>query len=1102
MSQPPRHTLYFFPFRLPSDVDLLYRGDTVIPLEPQAVRVLRYLVGHHDRVIPKDELLEHVWPDAFTTDDVLKRAVSQVRRALGDDADDARFIKTYHARGYRFVAPVTSSSSGETGAPDVAPGIIGGGAGRRTSVPNASPTLTDRRNSVRTAAASDPDYDQLVGREAELASLTAEYRSSLQGAGRPVLISGEPGIGKTQLARYFGEWVHEQGALCLYARFFDYGGSRLAPYELFLDFLRTALRLNATGRRKDNELRDLRTIARERCGVTLPAELFAGSGERTGSLPARGGTSPGDYFRAVVPVSQCFVSLSRERPLVMVLDDLQWADEASREVIGYLMRTAQGEPLMLLALARTEETTDPAHPLAEWLKRQANYRSYTSLTLKPLDEGACRLAIEAVFGESSDRLNLPLHDLRTLSRATGGNPYFLTEMLRLLVAEGAISYHGEPDDAHWQWRGVKDLHLPDTIVLAAHAKLDRLSVEVREIAEQAAVIGDEFRGETLSLMADRGEEEIERLLGEGVRRGVLSERGLSTGEDCRFYHTTLRRVVYDELPPRRRKRLHGQAARALEVVYAREVDRIAEALSTHWEAAGHWRQTFEWSMRAWRAASGRWHWDEAVVSIERARRAAHESDRLGENALSQTDRLQLALAMGEGFYSVGRLKDSEAVLVEAITFARVLNNQADVSAALLQQGRTQISLSKYREAQASTEQALGIYRQIEDQKGIALALVQLGGVQAGMGNYEAAAQLIEQALEGINTEGHTAAIALGILGWARALQGRYAEGVPLLERALDYHTRTGDVRQRALLLRRLHWADLSRGQYETAIDLAARARDDFRTAGDISGEAKANMGIGQARIAQGLCEEGSAFLNRTLKSLKVIGDAHCEAETLWLLGRAHCEAGRGGQASALLERSLEMVRAIGDRDDEFRVLIDVARLRIGDGDDEGGLGAADQAVAIAEELHNRDVLGAALVERARACLKLNQSRKALEAAERAVELLDETKSGERWRGYWTLALCLDALSGSKRSPHKERALAAMRRSVELLAEIREQLDASDAARRTSVTHARSAPARDLYAMLLQSGNTSEAKIISRKWLLDDAGSGQLRLMKSRRPHRP
>ncbi|MBA3715859.1 MAG: transcriptional regulator, partial [Pyrinomonadaceae bacterium] len=128
MSQPPRHTLYFFPFRLPSDVDLLYRGDTVIPLEPQAVRVLRYLVGHHDRVIPKDELLEHVWPDAFTTDDVLKRAVSQVRRALGDDADDARFIKTYHARGYRFVAPVTSSSSGETGAPDVAPGIIGGGA--------------------------------------------------------------------------------------------------------------------------------------------------------------------------------------------------------------------------------------------------------------------------------------------------------------------------------------------------------------------------------------------------------------------------------------------------------------------------------------------------------------------------------------------------------------------------------------------------------------------------------------------------------------------------------------------------------------------------------------------------------------------------------------------------------------------------------------------------------------------------------------------------------------------------------------------------------------------------------------------------------------
>lgn len=98
--------LCFPPFHIPADVDLLYKDEEVIPLEPQAVRVLRYLAENHGRVVTKDELLEAVWPDVFTTDGVLKKAVSQARRALSDDIKEARFIETYHRRGYRFIAPV------------------------------------------------------------------------------------------------------------------------------------------------------------------------------------------------------------------------------------------------------------------------------------------------------------------------------------------------------------------------------------------------------------------------------------------------------------------------------------------------------------------------------------------------------------------------------------------------------------------------------------------------------------------------------------------------------------------------------------------------------------------------------------------------------------------------------------------------------------------------------------------------------------------------------------------------------------------------------------------------------------------------------------
>jgi DNA-binding winged helix-turn-helix (wHTH) protein len=295
MTQSPRQTLCFSPFRITPDVDLLYQGAEVVPLEPQAVRVLRYLAEHPDRVISKEELLERVWPDVFTTDGVLKKAISQARRALGDEADHARFIQTFHGRGYRFIAPVTAE-------------LIEGPA----EVAESPPQPAEQMTLALPLAAVDPDYDQLVGREIELAALCAEYRRTLEGTGRPILILGEAGIGKTLLARHFWQWAGEQGALCVYGRFFDYRGSRRPSYEVFLNFLRIALGLaktDARGRFESGQLTDLRQIVEARCGVKLPEELFVESSGATGGLSSRGNATAGDHFRFIVPLSKCFVRL-------------------------------------------------------------------------------------------------------------------------------------------------------------------------------------------------------------------------------------------------------------------------------------------------------------------------------------------------------------------------------------------------------------------------------------------------------------------------------------------------------------------------------------------------------------------------------------------------------------------------------------------------------------------------------------------------------------------------------------------------------------------------------------------------------------------------
>src|ERR1044072_3422672 len=586
----PNETFHFSPFSLSPVVGLLFRDGVPVSLEPRAVKVLAYLVRSRGRVVPKEELLDKVWADVFTTDAVLKQAVSQIRRALGDAAEHPRYIQTFHARGYQFIAPVrvaeeeTAGSSERVASPENAVGAV-------ETRPRRSTQAGEREK-------SGPNYDLLVGREKELSLLRAEYGRVLAGGGQPVVVKGEPGIGKTQLARHFGRWARERGAAFIYARFFDYAASRLAPYETFIDLLTAAL---SFGRRAPPP-GELREAVKARCGVELPDELFGVQDSNAQLAHA----ASGDHFRIVAPLGRAFLHHSRERPMVMVLDDLQWADEVNLDCIGYLMRVRAAEPLILVMLARAEEASDAQHKLAEWLKRHADYRSFPSVRLQPLGEPAVREAVEEAFGGAFRAPLIPQTDTSTVFRVTGGNPYFLVETLRLLVAEGAISAAEEGDESgpRWQWNGIENVPPPASLGMAAPGKLERTPADLRELLEHAAVIGDEFRVETLARMSGRGEDELDESLREGLRLGVLAERGLSLGEDYRFYHTILRRVLSESLAPRRRRRLHTLAAAAIEAVHARHPERMAEGLSAHYEAAGDARRAFRWSLPRRRGRGG------------------------------------------------------------------------------------------------------------------------------------------------------------------------------------------------------------------------------------------------------------------------------------------------------------------------------------------------------------------------------------------------------------------------------------------------------------------------------------------------------------------
>jgi len=1022
----------FAEFRIPASLDLLYRGAEVAALEPLAVRVLRHLVRHSGRVVGKRELLDEVWPGTYVTEGVLKKAVSQIRRALDDPPGRSRFVETFHRRGYCFVAPA-----------EVQPAVT----------PEPVPTPGEKR---------DLDFDQLAGRGMEMEALRAEYRRAMARKGTPILVLGDAGVGKTQLARHFEAWAAGQGARCLYTRFFDYGGSRLAPHEIFLDLLRTAL-APAPGE-------DLRSTVAARFGIELPRELFESSRapSRVEPLAVSSGEAALLSDQTADAIGSCFVALSREAPLVLQLDDLQWADPPSLAVVACLLRTLREEQMMLVALARPPRPRS-RETLALWLREQAGHRGFSQMPLPGLSEDGFRQALAAIFGAGGGP-EIAEEDLLRLHRLTEGNPYFLTEVLRGLAAEGVIHYA----DGGWRCGRLGDLRLPDTLTNAARALLDDLEPAVREVLEPAAVIGDEFRLPTLSLVTERPAAEVEAAISRALQSGVVSVVQLSPGEDCRFRHTLLRQVLYDDLPPWRRRALHGRTAQALEQIYAAEPNRVAEALAAHWRLAGDLQRAFSWGLRAAQAALGRWQWRDALGHAERARQDAGDLGRRTGEPLPPGELIALRVALGQSLSALGRAQEAEAALEAAAEDAGLLGDERTVATVFFHLAQARVAQGRQAEAREASESALARFTAIGEggEAGASLALSQLVGIRIAMGEYLDAAAILDTERRRLRIQpAHTARLG-ALLGWALALQGSFTEAIRHLEIAVAERRTAADPRGLAALLGRLQWAYLGRGDYPHALELAREANAAFHEAGDRLGEVRTRTSRGQILVAQGLPAQGLEILRQSAESLREMGDVHCEAEALWLVAVALTDLGRLDEARALLDSSLARVREVPDRDDEFRMSVDLARVHREQGRPQLALEAARLAHGIAVELGCHDGAGHALAEISGALRELDAPGESLAAAREAVGLLSRSGSGGLWRALWALAL-------AQAPEDPPQAVVSLELCEARLAAVRETLPS--AADHHAFEEVRRRPLADLHRLLLRTGEDRRARDLQARW---------------------
>jgi len=400
-----------------------------------------------------------------------------------------------------------------------------------------------------------------VGRDGELDRLGQLWKEASAGQLRVALLAGEPGVGKTRLAAELARTVHEEGATVLAGRCDEDLG---VPYQPFVESLRHFV--------------DHASELSERLGRYAGelARLMPELGQRVPGLPAPLRSDPEmERYRLFDAVANWLTAASADEPILLVLDDLQWAAKPTLLLLRHILRASDGRVLLLGTYRDTELTHD--HPLVELVADLRRQSGVERLSLSGLDDLGVAAFVEQASGRALDDAGLAL--ARAVYEETEGNPFFVLEVLRHLVETGAV----EREEGAWKPRlPVEQLGIPEGVREVVGRRLARLSDDANQTLRVASVVGPEFELGVVEAAGELTQEALLAVVEEAATAGVVTEVSATR---YRFAHALIRATLYESLSAARQVALHRKVAEAIETIHQAALDDYIPALAHHWGKA-------------------------------------------------------------------------------------------------------------------------------------------------------------------------------------------------------------------------------------------------------------------------------------------------------------------------------------------------------------------------------------------------------------------------------------------------------------------------------------------------------------------------------------
>jgi len=740
---------------------------------------------------------------------------------------------------------------------------------------------------------------RFVGREREMAAMAGALEQARAGHGQIVAAVGEAGAGKSRLMYEFKATIPD-GCKVLEAYSVSHGKASawLPVIELLKSYFEIA-------DEDDDSRRSEKVEAKARAldpalAETLPYILsllgIAGAGASLAMMDAQVRRR-----RTLEAVKRVIIRESLKQPLVVIFEDLHWVDGETQELLDLLVESITGTRILLLVNYRPEYRH-------QWSSKS----HYTQIRLDPLGGEGAAAMLTALLGDGAELGTIK----RLIAERTGGNPFFIEEMVQALFDEGALLRNGAVKVV----RPLSQLRLPPTVQGILASRIDRLAAEQKDLLQTLAVIGRESPLGLIRKVVAKAEAQLDPTLADLRAAEFIYEQPALTEPEYVFKHALTQEVAYQSILSERRKKIHERVGAAIEELYRGQLEEHLAKLANHYRRSSNTEKAVDYLKRAADQAAQRSSTVEAEAQYRDAISVVKELPPTRER-----DRLELAVQLGLVAVLIGKgfgVSARDESLIRATELCDRVGDQRELLGLLFQLGQFYIQRLRCGEARLLAEQGIALAQSIDDQTQEGGAWHNLAESFFWSGDLLAARPRCEKALEILEKVPPELLVSLfgcdlwmlspWLMGTSELILGRADRSRECENRIVERAGSSSHVYSKAGAMFVVSFVATVRR------DLS-EARERARIAREISEEhgfpELLNMAIwveGYARFWQGEREVGVSQQKLAIEELEVLGSRIMSSWRMACLAEAQLWLGELDAADSSLERAFEIVREAGE----------------------------------------------------------------------------------------------------------------------------------------------------------------------------------------------